>query len=75
MFMLQQLHGEADDDTAQLFTAAMAADCQRVVLKRPQKAPFISKQTTHISDQWQNLSFRCLSTPLKRQVTTEVFVR
>lgn len=45
MYMLQQLHDKADDDTDQLFAAALAADCQRVVLKRPQKAPLLTKQT------------------------------
>ncbi|KAA3640534.1 MAG: 16S rRNA methyltransferase [Proteobacteria bacterium] len=44
MHILQQLHQQEVDDSIQLFSAAWQADCQRIVIKRPQKSSPITTQ-------------------------------
>lgn len=42
MAILQQLHQHTADDSIELFNAAWQAKCQRLVVKRPQKAATLS---------------------------------
>lgn len=51
MAVLQHLHRHDVDDGHELFNAAWQADCQRIVVKRPQKAETLSpaKPTYHIN--------------------------
>ena len=42
MAILQQLHHDSIDDSVELFKAAWQAPCQRLVVKRPQKAATLS---------------------------------
>ncbi|MCX7545853.1 class I SAM-dependent methyltransferase [Marinicella gelatinilytica] len=44
MHILQKLHHLASDNGLALFYAAWQADCQRIVIKRPQKADTITSQ-------------------------------